>query len=109
MPDDEMKAGMRLEDAGDRVRPRKHEAGGHPAAEGAASGSEADGAEHEHSLDWREIVRIVFVAGAAGAFWFAGVHLSFPLVMAGAICALAGGYPIFQEAIENILERGYLI
>src|SRR5436853_65657 len=34
-----------------------------------------------------------------------GQHLVPPLVLAGVICALVGGYPIFHEAIENILER----
>jgi len=67
--------------------------------------SEVEGSEHEHALDWREMVRIGFVAIAAGAFWFTGAHLSLPLVLAGVFCALVGGYPIFHEAIENILER----
>jgi len=62
-------------------------------------------ATHEHGLDWRETVRIGFVAIAAGIFWFLGVHPSLPLVLAGVICAVVGGYPIFREAIENILER----
>jgi heavy metal translocating P-type ATPase len=70
-----------------------------------APDSEAESAEHEHGLDWREMVRIGFVAIAAGAFWFAGVHLNLPLVLAGVFCAVVGGYPIFHEAIENILER----
>jgi Cd2+/Zn2+-exporting ATPase/Cu+-exporting ATPase len=56
-------------------------------------------------LDRREIVRIGFVAIAAGAFWFVGAPLGLPLVLAGVICALVGGYPIFHEATENILER----
>jgi len=70
-----------------------------------ASDSGAASAEHEHGLDWREMVRIGFVAIAAGAFWFAGVHLGLPLVLTGAFCAVVGGYPILHEAIENILER----
>jgi Cd2+/Zn2+-exporting ATPase/Cu+-exporting ATPase len=70
-----------------------------------APDSEAENAEHEHHFDWREMVRIGFVAIAAGAFWIGGVHLSLPLVLAGVFCALVGGYPIFHEAIENILER----
>ena len=100
-----MKAGMRLEDAGGGVTSGMHESGAHPAREGTASDSEGGGATHEHGLDWREIVRIGFVAIAAGIFWFLGVHPSLPLVLAGVICAVVGGYPIFREAIENILER----
>jgi Cd2+/Zn2+-exporting ATPase/Cu+-exporting ATPase len=105
MPENEMKAGTRLEDARDRVPARMPEPGAHPATEGAESDSAGGGAEHEHRLDWTEIVRIGFVAIAAGAFWFVGAHLTLPLVLAGVICALVGGYPIFHEAIENILER----
>ena len=100
-----MKAGMRLEDAGGGATSGMHESGAHPAREGTASDSEGGGATHEHGLDWRETVRIGFVAIAAGIFWFLGVHPSLPLVLAGVICAVVGGYPIFREAIENILER----
>ena len=100
-----MKAGMRLEDAGGGVTSGMHESGAHPARAGTASDSEGGGATHEHGLDWRETVRIGFVAIAAGIFWFWGVHPSLHLVLAGVICAVVGGYPIFREAIENILER----
>ena len=92
MPGNESQADIRIEGAGD-------------AATENNPNSEAENAEHEHQLDWRELVRIVFVAGIAGAFWFAGVHLSLSLVLTGVICALVGGYPIFREGVENILER----
>jgi heavy metal translocating P-type ATPase len=59
----------------------------------------------QHPLAWQEIVRIAFVAIAAAAAWFLGPHLNLALVLAGVACALVGGYPIFHEAIENILER----
>jgi heavy metal translocating P-type ATPase len=61
--------------------------------------------EHEHHLDWLEMARIAFIALAAGVAWFLGPTLSIGLVIAGAVCVLMGGYPIFQEAVENILER----
>ena len=101
MLDNEMQAGPRIETASDQVTAGVHAPQALPATEGAASDSPAGG----HTLDWLDIVRIGFVAIAAMAFWFAGVHLSLPLVLAGVICALVGGYPIFREAIENILER----
>jgi heavy metal translocating P-type ATPase len=66
---------------------------------------EEHGGEHAHAFDWHEAARISFVAVAAGTAWFLGPQLSLGLVIAGAICTLAGGYPIFHEAIENILER----
>ena len=61
--------------------------------------------EQEHAFDWREMLRIGFVVIAAGTFWFLGAQLSLPMVLAGVACALAGGYPIYHEAVENILER----
>jgi P-type Cu+ transporter len=61
--------------------------------------------EHEHAFDLREMLRIGFVAVAAATFCFLGAHLSLPMVVAGVVCAVVGGYPIYHEALENILER----
>lgn len=60
---------------------------------------------HEHPLSWREINRVLFVAVAAGAIWFLppGEH---PYIIAvGIACALVGGFPIFHEAYQNIVQR----
>jgi P-type Cu+ transporter len=57
-----------------------------------------------HHLDTLEIIRILFVAAAAVAFGFLGSK-SMSLAVLGAVCALIGGYPMFHEAWENILER----
>src|SRR4029077_8440724 len=66
------------------------------------------GTEHEHQgqgVEWTELVRIAFVALAAAAVWFRlwepFVHFS----VIGTVAALIGGYPIFKEAVENIVER----
>src|SRR5208282_3342227 len=62
-------------------------------------------AEHEHGIEWVEIVRIAFVALAAAAVWFR-VWEPFPRIsVIGVAATLIGGYPIFKEAIENIVER----
>lgn len=65
--------------------------------------------EHEHNderrFDLAEILRVVFVALAAAAVWF---HLWEPfhrISVIGLAAALIGGYPIFKEAFENIVER----
>jgi heavy metal translocating P-type ATPase len=72
----------------------------------SASGSEpVDEHGHDHGIELVEALRVVFVALAAAAVWF---HLwePFPRVsVIGLAAALIGGYPIFREAFENIVER----
>jgi heavy metal translocating P-type ATPase len=60
---------------------------------------------HEHAFELAEVLRVVFVALAAAAVWF---HLWEPLhrvSVIGLAAALIGGFPIFKEALENIVER----
>src|SRR5436190_8697457 len=67
--------------------------------------------EHTHStVSWRdieksEIARIVFVGLAAAAVWFRIWEPFDRISLIGVIGALVGGYPIYHEAIESILER----
>ncbi len=66
-------------------------------------GAEDD--QHSHGVEWTELVRIAFVALAAAAVW---VRLwePFPHIsVIGIAATLIGGYPIFKEAFENIVER----
>src|SRR5581483_8188975 len=61
--------------------------------------------DHEHALEWRELMRIVVVGLAAAAVWW---HLWEPFAKVSAIgvAALAvGGWPIFKEAFENLLAK----
>jgi Cd2+/Zn2+-exporting ATPase/Cu+-exporting ATPase len=61
--------------------------------------------EHEHGLEWTDLVRIGFVALAALAVWFR-IWEPFPHVsVVGIAATLTGGYPIFKEAFENIVQR----
>jgi cation transport ATPase len=105
MPDNEIKMGMKFEGASALVSAQPHHSPTHSASSSSASDSEVEGTEHEHGFDWLEASRILFVAAAAGAVWFLGPNLSLAFLIAGVICTLAGGYPIFHEALENILER----
>jgi heavy metal translocating P-type ATPase len=61
--------------------------------------------EHEHSFDWREIARVLFVGAAAGGLWFFQSHPTPTVIVVGVVCALIGGFPIFHEAYENIVQR----
>src|SRR6201981_1547357 len=61
--------------------------------------------EHEHGLEWLELARIAFVAVAAAAVWFR-IWEPFPKIsVIGIAATIIGGYPIFKEAFENIVER----
>jgi heavy metal translocating P-type ATPase len=70
----------------------------------AHAGTE-DGHAHEHGLNWREINRVLFVAAAAGGIWFLGGAPNQYITAIGVICTIVGGFPIFQEAYENIVQR----
>lgn len=75
------------------------------AHERAAHEVDNDDEEEEHGVDLLELVRIGFVAIAIAVSWF---HVwrpvaSFDLVAWGA--TLAGGYPIFKEAVSALLKR----
>jgi heavy metal translocating P-type ATPase len=62
-------------------------------------------AEHEQVFEWMEIARIAFVVAAAGAVWFR-IWEPFPRAsVIGILATLIGGYPIFKEAFEDIVER----
>ena len=63
------------------------------------------GHDHEHTFELFEVLRVLFVALAAAAVWF---HLWEPfhrVSVIGLAATLIGGYPIFKEAFENIVER----
>jgi heavy metal translocating P-type ATPase len=64
-----------------------------------------DGHAREHALNWREINRVLFVSSAAGAIWFLGGAPNPYLTTIGVICTIVGGFPIFHEAYENIVQR----
>lgn len=68
-------------------------------------GEEHEHAEAEHGLEWMDLVRIGFVVLAALAVWFR-IWEPFPhFSVIGIAATLIGGYPIFKEAFENIVER----
>jgi heavy metal translocating P-type ATPase len=68
-------------------------------------GVHEDNDEHEQALNWREINRVLFVAAAAAAISFLGGTQNPYVTGVGVICTLVGGFPIFHEAYENIVQR----
>jgi Cd2+/Zn2+-exporting ATPase/Cu+-exporting ATPase len=61
--------------------------------------------QHGQGVDWVELARIAFVAIAAAAVWFRVWEPFSRISVIGIVAALIGGYPIFKEAFENIVER----
>src|SRR6267142_3154291 len=61
--------------------------------------------DHDDAFEWSEMVRIALVGLAAAAVWF---HLWEPvstLSLVGVAGLLVGGWPIFKEALENLLAK----
>jgi P-type Cu+ transporter len=61
--------------------------------------------QHAHGLEWPEMLRMALVAVAAGAVWW---HVWEPLhavSVIGVAGLLVGGWPIFREALENLLAK----
>jgi len=59
----------------------------------------------ERGVAWSELARIALVGLSAAAVWF---RLWEPLPQAsvvGLVATLVGGYPIFKEALDSLLER----
>ena len=63
------------------------------------------GEDHEHALESTDLARIAFVAGAAAAVWFGIWEPIHQVSVIGVIGLLVGGWPILNEAFENILAR----
>ncbi len=68
-------------------------------------GEDHDGHDHDHAFEWPEMLRIAFVALAAACV---GWHVWEPfngLSLIGVIGLAVGGWPIFKEALQNVLAR----
>jgi heavy metal translocating P-type ATPase len=58
-----------------------------------------------NQVDRGELARVAFVALAAVAVWFRVWEPFSRVSLIGLVATLVGGYPIFKEAFENIVER----
>lgn len=78
-----------------------------PPAEAMAetAGDAHDHDDHEHGFEWQDAARIAFVAVAAASVWFELWEPVKSFSLLGVIGLVVGGWPIFKEALENILAR----
>ena len=60
---------------------------------------------HHHAIEWLDVARVAFVGLAAAAVWFRLWEPLPRISILGLAATLVGGYPIFKEAAENVLER----
>jgi heavy metal translocating P-type ATPase len=67
--------------------------------------SQESESESEHAVHRSEIYRVIFVAIAAGAIWFLAKTPNPYITAIGVIGTLVGGFPIFAEAYENVVQR----
>jgi Cd2+/Zn2+-exporting ATPase/Cu+-exporting ATPase len=61
--------------------------------------------DHEHSLEWVDLVRIGLVALSAVASWLGQWQHFASFDVIALVATLVGGYPIFKEAVANLLAR----
>jgi heavy metal translocating P-type ATPase len=60
---------------------------------------------HEHPFTWPEALRILLVALAAAAVWTRAWEPLARVSVIGVLGVAIGGWPIFREALENLLAR----
>jgi heavy metal translocating P-type ATPase len=61
--------------------------------------------EHDHAFEWPEMLRIAFVAAAAAGVWLHAWEPFTTFSIIGVTGLLVGGWPIFKEALENLLAK----
>jgi Cd2+/Zn2+-exporting ATPase/Cu+-exporting ATPase len=77
-----------------------------PAGVPAGTGVYAnDHGDHDHGIEWQDAALIAFVAVVAAAVWFELWEPVKSFSLLAVIGLLVGGWPIFKEALENILTR----
>lgn len=61
--------------------------------------------DHAHAFGWVEVLRIAIIAVAAVIVWFWPWQPLPGVSVVGVLALLIGGWPIWREAVENILAR----
>jgi heavy metal translocating P-type ATPase len=61
--------------------------------------------DHEHAFEWAEMVRIALVGLAAAMVWVRVWEPVSAFSIVGVAGLLIGGWPIFKEALENLIAK----
>ena len=61
--------------------------------------------DHEHVFEWSEMLHIAFVGLAAALVWFRVWEPVSTFSILGVAGLLIGGWPIFKEAVENLIAK----
>jgi heavy metal translocating P-type ATPase len=64
-----------------------------------------DHEDHEHAAGWTDMARIALVGLAILAVWFRAWEPFAKVSIIGIVTTVIGGWPIFKEALDNLLER----
>jgi heavy metal translocating P-type ATPase len=64
-----------------------------------------DHGDHEHAFEWQEMLRIALVAVAAAGVWWRWWEPFHAVSVIGVLGLAVGGWPIFKEALENLLAK----
>lgn len=74
-------------------------------SENGSSGSLSHDLQEDRPFEWIEIVRIALVAISAAITWGALIPTFHGFDLLALATTLVGGYPVFEEAISNLLAR----
>src|ERR1700730_7130170 len=83
--------------------PDTHEPDRETAVHGHGDGHDDEGPDH--AFEWQEMLRIALVAVAAALVWWRVWEPLPAISLIGVAGLLIGGWPIFKEALENLLAK----
>jgi heavy metal translocating P-type ATPase len=78
---------------------------GHDEDDHDHSDHDHDDHDHDHAFEWPEMLRIAIVAVAAACVGWHVWEPFAPVSLIGVIGLAVGGWPIFKEALENLLAK----
>jgi heavy metal translocating P-type ATPase len=88
-----------------RVTEAEHDGHHHDHDDHAHDHDDHEDHAHDHAFEWQEMLRIALVAAAAASVWWRVWEPFTTFSIIGVTGLLVGGWPIFKEALENLLAK----